>query len=279
LCADAITVADDAITVRDGTPPPPKPTTQSTGHVIAFNFKSVEHIERHAAQVFIDAKSKATADGVLFSSDTSLVRQLGSTMARLKKNSVTYNARVPQWTWELTVIDVPRVSARCLPGGKIIVYNGLINVLVPTPAELAFVLAHEIAHALREHGYHRHNNGVFVELSTYPLWAMPLAMPSSILHSSITAKMVISTVMPGVFEIRYDHRAEFDADHVGLMLMANAGYDPHSAITLLRKLDVVKQQRGTSGGSWTHPSIDDRIRQIDALLPRAIELYLVATKK
>jgi predicted Zn-dependent protease len=156
------------------------------------------------------------------------------------------------------------VNAYCMPGGKIMVYTGLIEQLNATDAELAAVMGHEIAHALREHSRER--------LSRAYLEQGALAIIGAATGAGDATLALASQISAVTFQLPHSREQEAEADRIGLELMARAGYDPNAAISLWQKM-----AKASSGGPpeflSTHPSSGSRIKDLQASLPRVLPLY------
>jgi predicted Zn-dependent protease len=161
------------------------------------------------------------------------------------------------------------VNAYCMPGGKIMVYTGLIDEVKPTDAELAAVIGHEIAHALREHSRER--------LSRAYAEQMVLAGVAVATGAQESTMQLASQISAVTFTLPHSREQEAEADRIGLELMARAGYDPNAAVTLWQKMSKL-----SSGGPpeflSTHPSGESRIRDLETNVPRVLPLYQAAAK-
>lgn len=174
----------------------------------------------------------------------------------------------PDYAWQFTVIDDPKqVNAFALPGGKVAVYTGLLPVAQSTSG-LAVVLGHEIAHVVARHGAERMSQGLVAEVGGSAL--------SALLGGGPTASMVMAAyglgAQVGVL-LPFSRTQESEADHIGLILMAKAGYDPRAAIAFWKRME-----KGSGGGRpleflSTHPSHGTREQQIEAWLPEALRYY------
>jgi predicted Zn-dependent protease len=187
---------------------------------------------------------------------TGPVEEVGRRIARV--------ADRPDFAWRFAVIDdAKQVNAFCLPGGKVAVYTGMFPVAKDS-AGLAVVMGHEIAHAIARHGAERMSQAIAAEAGGSLLGAWLGASPSS---QAVLAAYGLGTQV-GVL-LPYGRAQESEADHIGLILMARAGYDPANAIAFWRRME------GQSGGKSppeflsTHPSHGTREKQIAAWLPEA----------
>jgi predicted Zn-dependent protease len=187
------------------------------------------------------------------------VEEAGSRIARV--------ADKPDYHWRFVVIDDPKqVNAFCLPGGKVAVYTGLFPFAQDTNG-LAVVLGHEVAHALARHGAERMSQGLAAEAGGSLLGAVLGTSPGA---NAILAAYGVGAQV-GVL-LPYSRTQESEADHIGLILMARAGYDPRGAVAFWQRME-----RAGGGGApeflSTHPSHGAREQQIQAWLPEALRYY------
>ncbi len=187
------------------------------------------------------------------------VEEVGQRIARV--------ADRPDYKWRFVVLDDPKqVNAFALPGGKVAVYSGLFPVAQDTNG-LAVVLGHEIAHALARHGAERMSQGVVAEAGQSVLGAIFGASPGG---NAVLAAYGLGAQV-GVL-LPYSRTQESEADHIGLILMARAGYDPQGALAFWKRME----QAGGGGSPEflsTHPSHGTREQQIEAWLPEAMRYY------
>ncbi|MDR1889360.1 MAG: M48 family metallopeptidase [Zoogloeaceae bacterium] len=171
-------------------------------------------------------------------------------------------ANVDKWTWEVNLIRSNEINAFCMPGGKIAFYTGLIDKLQATDDELAIVLGHEVAHALREHARAQVAKGQLTSLGT--------GLLGIIIGKGQYAR--VFGLANDMLNLKFSRGDETEADLVGLELAARAGYNPHAGISLWQKMG-----KASSGMSipWfsTHPSSESRIKDIEAQLPKVMPLY------
>ena len=191
-----------------------------------------------------------------------LVRRVGYRIAKA--------ANRPDYRWEFHVIDKPKtVNAFCLPGGKIFVYTGLFK-YARDESELASVIGHEVAHALARHGAERMSMVLLAQLGEA---AALVAMSNQSEETQIAflAAFGVATNL-GVL-LPYSRTHEYEADRIGLILMALAGYDPHAALSFWGKM--AQQSRGKAQLEFlsTHPTDENRIAQIRAFIPVAMKYY------
>jgi predicted Zn-dependent protease len=186
---------------------------------------------------------------------------------RLIPQTAAFRADAPGWKWETNVITAKEVNAWCMPGGKIAVYTGLIDRLQPTDDELAAVMGHEIAHALREHGRER--------VSQAQAQGMIIGVVGAVAGVSGATLDLTRIVVDLTFNLPNSREHEIEADRIGVELAARAGYDPRAAITLWEKM-------GKAGGGQppeflsTHPNHATRIGDLRVYSAKVMPLYEAA---
>ncbi len=229
---------------------------------------SSSQVNGQAAAGYLTLSGAAGRAGRL-NNDPALAARVKDVSDRLIAEIGVFRPDAAAWRWQVNVFDADQINAFCAPGGKIGVFTGLIRRLDLTDDELAAVLGHEIAHALREHTREKVSQA---ELSD--------SIVDVIAHSGLRYAGAASTIVGfgSVFGVQlpFSREMESEADLIGLELMARAGYDPRLASSLLRKLQA---QEGSSAGAEffrTHPSNEYRIGQIEAATPRVMAAYLLA---
>lgn len=197
--------------------------------------------------------------------ENALVRRVGLRIAAV--------APVPNAKWEFVVFDKPDVlNAFALPGGKVGVYSGLFKITKNDPG-LATVLAHEVGHVVARHGAERVSEGLLVQLGGAVLAEATKTRPDAtqqVIQAAYGIGSSIGLVLP------HSRQQESEADHLGLIYMARAGYDPHEAVEFWKRFSAYNRQHG--GGQpleflSTHPLDDRRIAQIQELLPQVLPDY------
>ena len=229
---------------------------------------SEQEIEKGADVAYDQELDKAKQKHAL-NTDQQVYQRVQNITRRLIPQTGTFRPDAPQWKWEVNVQTTEDVNAYCMPGGKIMVYTGLIEQLHATDAELAAVIGHEIAHALREHSRERISRAYAEQLA---LAGIAVATGAS------EATMQLATQVSAVtFQLPHSREQEAEADRIGLELMARAAYDPNAAVTLWQKMGKL-----SSGGPpeflSTHPSGESRIRDLQALVPRVMPLYQASAR-
>lgn len=185
---------------------------------------------------------------------------------------------LPNAQWEFVVFDSKEANAFCLPGGKVGVYTGILPI-TQNDAGLATVLGHEIGHAVAHHGASRMSQSLAVQgVGQAAGAALSASSYAQYQNLFMTAYGLGSKV--GV-ELPYDRKQESEADHIGLVYMARAGYDPREAIGFWERFSAYNQQQGGANNTLsflrTHPLDAKRIEQLRGWLPEAQAEYFRAT--
>jgi predicted Zn-dependent protease len=173
------------------------------------------------------------------------------------------------YAWEFTLIEGKDVNAWCMPGGKVIVYTGSLPV-TQGEAGLAVMLGHEIAHAVSRHGDERMSQGLATQFGGAGLAAALRDKPEktrSLFLSAFGAGSTNGVPLP------YSRLHESEADRLGLIFMAMAGYDPRTAVDFWKRMEAGKKGKVVPEFLSTHPSDRDRINNIERLLPEALQYY------
>ncbi|MDH3287966.1 MAG: M48 family metallopeptidase [Betaproteobacteria bacterium] len=230
---------------------------------------SSEQVNKSAVQAYRQELKKAAAKGAL-NRDPAQVARVRVIALRLAAASGAFRPDAPRWAWESNVITSKEINAWCMPGGKMAVYSGLIDRLRVTDDELAAVMGHEIAHALREHGRERASQAMAQGLALSVLGAAVGASNSTVQLAQVVTDVTIN--LPN------SRGHEQEADRVGVELAARAGYDPRAAVTLWQKM-----ARASGGGPpqflSTHPSPQNRIRDLQGYAAKVIPLYEASRRR
>nr|WP_311470302.1 M48 family metallopeptidase [uncultured Porphyromonas sp.] len=198
-------------------------------------------------------------------------RLAAATNAYLKQNG--YESMLSSLSWEFNVVDSKQVNAFCMPGGKIVVYTGLLNLVGNCPHsddELAAVMGHELSHALAKHANERISNQLLLQAGGQILGAA-VNTRSQLLGGLINQAYGLGAQV-GVM-LPFGRKQEYEADKMGLVLMAMAGYDPRYAVNFWQKMSASKGGAQQNELLSTHPSDANRIKEIQAYLPNALKYY------
>lgn len=206
------------------------------------------------------------------STEVQMVKNVGGRIARatedfLKEKGMTEDVR--NYKWEFNLIDDPKtVNAWCMPGGKVVVYTGILPV-TKDETGLAVVMGHEIAHAVAKHGNERMSQGLLAQLGGVALSVALSTQPAATSNLFLSAYGIGTQV--GVL-LPYSRVQEAEADKIGLVLMARAGYDPRKAVPFWKRMNEKGGSRPPEFLS-THPAPETRIGEIEAFLPEAMKYY------
>jgi len=230
---------------------------------------SSAEVNTAAVQAYQQTLKEAAKKGAL-NHDAAQVQRVRAIASRLVPATGAFRSDAPSWQWEVNVISSGEVNAWCMPGGKIAVYTGLIEKLKITDEELAAVMGHEIAHALREHGRER--------ASQQAAQSTVIGIGAALLGIGDVGASLVNVVADVTVGLPYSRSFEVEADRIGVELAARAGYDPRAAVTLWQKM-------GQSGGSAppqflsTHPAPENRARDLTDYAARVMPLYESARKR
>ena len=235
-----------------------------------FMMISAAQIERISASSFEQQAKAAQKKNILITSGPQYER-LKTIANRLIPQTAVFRDDTHSWNWGLQLIDSPLVNATCAPGGRITFYSGIINKLNLTDDEIAAIMGHEIAHAVREHGRER----VSQAMAQNVIANVALAAAGAGSAQSIDAA---NQIMQYVLVLPNSRQNEKEADAIGLEIAARGGYDPRAAITLWEKMS--KESKGKNPPEFlsTHPSNENRIKELSALMPRVMPLYEAAKR-
>ncbi|MBU3621634.1 M48 family metallopeptidase [Polynucleobacter sp. CS-Odin-A6] len=234
-----------------------------------FMMISSSEVNRLSAASYNEQNQKAKEKNVLVTSGQTYDR-LKVIANRLIPQAESFRDDTKQWDWRLTLIDAPVLNATCAPGGKITFYTGMIEQLNLNDDEIAAIMGHEIAHALREHGRERLSQAMAQNLVVNVAMAAAGGYGAAVSAANQAAYYVL--ILPNSRE------NESEADAIGLELAARAGYNPMAAISVWQKM--IKATKGKNPPEFlsTHPSGETRIEQLTSLMP-AVEPLYNATQK
>jgi predicted Zn-dependent protease len=225
-----------------------------------------EMLERQAAQQYLQLKQQVAARKALAPENYPELVRLRAIARRIIPHAARFNPRAKDWQWEVNLIGSNQINAFCMPGGKIAFFTGILRTLKLTDDEVAMVMGHEIAHALREHAREQAGKNMLTKLGAAGI-------------SIATGGKYDGLVGAGanLLSLTYSRSDEIDADLVGLDLAARAGYDPRAGISLWQKMGAANKGAPPQWLS-THPSGPNRIREIEKHLKEALPLYERAEK-
>ena len=208
--------------------------------------------------------------------NTAMVQRVGQRLANAVVSYLNTNglgAEVSQYQWEFNLVQDNQVNAFYMPGGKIVVYEGLLPVS-QDEASLAIVLGHEIAHAVAKHSAERLSNAYKQQYGMQILGAVASGVGVS--NDMIQLGQIVASAGGQFFTAGFSRKQESEADHMGLVFAAMAGYDPQAAISFWQRMS-----QASGGGSNSllsdHPSDADRIQNLQGWMPEALKYYKPVT--
>lgn len=252
------------LVLLSGVPPVQARDGVDVGGNSAFaNLVSADQVEQSASQQYAQMLSQAASKNALGPKDNAQVQRLRGIARKIIPFTAEWNPRARQWNWEVNLIGSSQINAFCMPGGKIAFYSGILQKLKLTDDEVAMVMGHEIAHALREHARERMGKNAATGIG------------ANLLSQVLGLGQVGQTVThygAQLLTLEFSRTDESEADLVGMELAARAGFDPRAGVTLWQKMGA---SNSSAPPQWlsTHPAGATRIADIQANLPRVMPLY------
>ncbi len=233
------------------------------GNSAFSNLVPAADVERSAQQQYGQLLQKAADQKALAPANHPQVVRLRAIAQKIIPHALVWNPRAKDWKWEVNLIGSKQINAFCMPGGKIAFYTGILDQLKLTDDEVAMVMGHEVAHALREHARERMGKSAATNIG------------ANILSQLLGAGAIGQQVIGGgaqLLSLNFSRSDETEADLVGMELGARAGYDPRAGITLWQKMSAANKGAPPQWLS-THPSGSTRIAEMERNLPRVLPLY------
>ncbi len=222
-----------------------------------------ETLEDSAVQQYSQLLAQAKAKRALAPDNHPQLLKLRAIARQIIPYAAQWNSRAAQWRWEVNLIGSKQINAFCMPGGKIAFYTGILDQLKLTDDEIAMVMGHEMAHALREHARSR--------VAKSQATSIGLSLGAQLLGLGDLGNAA-ANLGAQLLTLKFSRSDETDADLVGLELAARAGYNPQAAVSLWRKMGEATGNGGIAFLS-THPSGPDRIRELEQNVPKVQGLY------
>ena len=204
--------------------------------------------------------------------DAEMVRRVGQRVA----NAITKYYRdnnlgnaLDGYQWQFNLVNNPEANAWAMPGGKVVVYTGLLPI-TQNEAALAMVMGHEIAHAVLQHGNERMSQGLIQQFGGVALSVALSSQPAQTQNLFMNAYGVgsqVGAILP------FSRKQELEADRYGMIWAAMAGYNPREAITLWQRMEKASNGQAPPQFLSTHPSSGNRINQLEKYLPEALKYY------
>ncbi len=203
---------------------------------------------------------------------TQMVVDVGNDIADAVEKYLEENGRgdtIQNYDWEFNLVEDDSINAFCMPGGKVVVFTGIMSVANDKNG-LAVIMGHEIAHAVARHGNERMSQGLLTQFGGMALSKALESRPAAtqqLFMAAFGAGAQIGVLLP------YSRLHEREADHLGLIFMAKAGYDPNEAPRFWERMSAQKQGNAPPEFLSTHPADKKRIQNLEALIPKAMEFY------
>jgi predicted Zn-dependent protease len=232
------------------------------------NLVPAAEVEQSARQQYGQMLKEAASKNALGPDDHPQVQRLRRIAKDLIPHSYDWNPRAREWKWEVNLIGSNQINAFCMPGGKIAFYTGILNQLKLSDDEVAMVMGHEIAHALREHARERMGKAT----ATNGIATIGSTVASVFFGVSPQITDLVAKQGANLINLKFSRDDETEADLVGMELAARAGYNPESGVTLWQKMSEANKGAPPQWLS-THPSGNTRIHEIQANLPKVMPLY------
>jgi Zn-dependent protease with chaperone function len=229
---------------------------------------SSSQMKEGANKAYKQIISKAKKDGTL-NNDTVILKRIRTIAKRLIPEVKVYRQDALKWDWQVNLISSNQLNAWCMPGGKIAFYTGIINKLQLNDGEIAAIMGHEIAHALREHGRER--------ASQQSIQDAGLSLISSYYGLGKLGNSLSQKVLDVTLSLPNSRSHETEADRMGVELAARAGYNPYDAVNVWKKMS---QNTGQSIPEIlsTHPSNKSRIEDLKKYAKKVEHLYIKGQK-
>jgi predicted Zn-dependent protease len=227
-----------------------------------------EQVEQAATQQYAQMMRKAADQRALGPDNHPQVQRLRAIAQRIIPFTEAWNPRARQWRWEVNLLGSQDLNAFCMPGGKIAFFYGILAQLQLSDDEVAAIMGHEVAHALREHARERMGKTAATRIGASVL--------SAFLGLGGTGDALLN-MGSQLLTLKFSREDESEADIVGMELAARAGYDPQAGVTLWQKMLAANKGAPPQFLS-THPSGATRIQDIEAKLPKVAPLFAAADK-
>ena len=224
---------------------------------------SADQVEQAAAAQYRQMRQQAAQQKALAGDDDPQLVRLRAIARRIIPHTYEWNERARRWSWEVSLIGSKELNAFCMPGGKIAFYYGILQKLQLSDDEVAMIMGHEAAHALREHARERMGKTAATRIGA--------GLLSQLLGLGGTGDALLN-VGGELLTLKFSREDESEADLVGIELAARAGYDPRAGVTLWQKMAEAGKSAPPAFIS-THPSGPTRIGDIEANLPKVLPLY------
>jgi predicted Zn-dependent protease len=234
---------------------------------------SAEQVEKSAQQQYVQLRQQASSKHALAPDSYPQLKRLRAIAQRIIPFSYAWNPRAREWNWEVNLIGSSQINAFCMPGGKIAFYTGILEKLKLTDDEVAIVMGHEMAHALREHARERMGKSAVTQGAARVGGAVVAGV------FGVDPRLTDMAARGGanLLSLEFSRENESEADLVGLELAARAGFDPRAGISLWQKMSAANKGAPPQWLS-THPAGKNRIAEMEKNMPKVLPLYERAAK-
>ena len=223
-------------------------------------------VNEQSAQQYLALMTQARDKGVLVPENDPRLQRLRAIAQRIIPNTTRWNQGARQWNWQVNLLESGEVNAFCMPGGRIAFYTGILDKLKLTDDEIAAVMGHEIAHALREHGRDRQSKAAATGIASQ--------LGGAALSAWLGVDVTGATNAAGqLYVLKFSRDEEREADLVGLDIAARTGYDPRAGLSLWTKMGQLEQGGGNIEILSDHPGGDNRMGQIQSHMNVLLPLY------
>jgi predicted Zn-dependent protease len=220
--------------------------------------------EKAYSAILKEAREKNTLN-----TDAAMLERIRIIGNRLIPQTAVFRKDAPRWNWEINLIQSDQLNAWCMPGGKIAFYTGIIQKLKLSDDEIAAIMGHEMAHALREHGRERATQSQLTQVGLVALQ----------IFTGVQGPMLDATAMAlqVTFTLPNSRTHETEADRMGVELAARAGFNPYAAVSIWEKMSKMGNGRAPEILS-THPAHDTRIKDLKKYAQKVDPLYRAAKR-
>ena len=202
---------------------------------------------------------------------TAMIKRVGENISRAVMKYLQDNGqgnRLQYFEWEFNLVEDPQLNAWCMPGGKVVFYTGILP-LTQTETGVAVIMGHEVAHAVAQHGAERMSSQMGLQLGDQLLSA---ALKNKTPKAQQTWRTVYGVGSNVGIMLPFSRKHEYEADNLGLIFMAMAGYNPTEAIGFWQRMSQAGGEKPPEIMS-THPADDNRVKELRKLLPKALKYY------
>jgi predicted Zn-dependent protease len=236
---------------------------------VAAKLVPAASVEGSALQQYSQMMQEAQQKGALVAESDEQVQRLRYIAKRIVPFTAACNERAREWKWDVELLRSNQVNAFCMPGGKIAFFTGILTRMQLNDNEVAVIMGHEVGHALLEHARERMAKGTGTSIG---LRVLAAALGLGAL-GDMAAQGTAS-----VLTLKYGRSDESEADALGILLAARAGFDPRAGVTLWQKMTALKKGKDTPSFLSTHPAGADRIKAMEKRMARVLPIFQAAPK-